>query len=280
MVGRMDPSKRATIIGRAGSPQRWQYILGELVSSRGASGLPRRRRPTRARSRRSLWRRIPEVLSRIALGGLLLGCAHAPSVVPLVGGTPGHPIDVLAGPSNEAERVRAYRELADPQRLTPADRQFALEELVNGVQAEQSVLARVAVTQSLGGYPFPDAMKGLEHAARDPHPLVRAEAARALSRLNSADAIDPLATMARSDRIADVRRAAVEALTCLRDPRVPAALLEALRDEDLLVARTAALGLRLHTAADLGEDYEAWAAHLRPQSTRHMAALRPARSTR
>lgn len=77
---------------------------------------------------------------------------------------------------------------------------------------------------------------------QDPEPTVRAEAARSLAGWDDADVVDALATALRD--LPEVREAAAQSLTELKDPRAGARLLSHATDADPFVVGAALRGLR------------------------------------
>lgn len=117
---------------------------------------------------------------------------------------------------------------------------------------------RAACLAALGRNGSPeDVPLFIEHLTHPTH-FVRWEAAKALQKVHSTDAIRPLAQTLRDDEDLDVRMAAAYALGQYRDRFVFDALVGALGDRDYGVRTAAAASLQTLTGQDLGVDPTVW----------------------
>ena len=97
----------------------------------------------------------------------------------------------------------------------------------------------------------------------DENAFVRWEAAKALQKIHSQDAVGPLIKSVLGDEDEDVRMAAAHALGQYAQPRVFQALVGALDDTSYGVVRAAHASLTTLTGEDLGPDGRRWLGWLR-----------------
>lgn len=146
------------------------------------------------------------------------------------------------------------------------------------IQNDTDVGVRAVAARALGNHGSPEHVKLIVPLLSSEDARVRFEAARALQRLHSNEAIAPLGKLlvgtpdpARPARDGkpggvftepdkDVRAAAAEALGQYADPLAAQSLIIALTDDDLVVSRTARKSLRTITGQDFGDDPAAWRA--------------------
>ena len=123
---------------------------------------------------------------------------------------------------------------------------------------------RSAAARGLAHHGGPAQIPLILGALRDKEVLVRLEAARALQRIHSTDAVAAL--IARLDKdiedSREVRAACAHALGQYPEPRVLASLAASIRDQSLAVNRSALDALRFLTGQDFGLDQRAWLAFI------------------
>ncbi|MBI1369356.1 MAG: hypothetical protein GC162_11975 [Planctomycetes bacterium] len=117
---------------------------------------------------------------------------------------------------------------------------------------------RAACLRALGKHGQISDVPAILPYLKDKTSFVRWEAAKALQRLHSPDAVDPLLTTLHEDDDPDVRTAAANALGQYPEPRVFAALIGALQDEDFTVVTEVVHSLEVLTGQDYGEDGAQW----------------------
>jgi len=119
---------------------------------------------------------------------------------------------------------------------------------------------RGASVRALGLHGTTDDIPRLIVALGDEVTFVRWEAAKALQKIHSPAAIDPLLTALRDDADNDVRMAAATALAQYPRPQVFQALVAALDDTNFSVAMAASKSLESLTGQELGSDPRDWQA--------------------
>ena len=119
---------------------------------------------------------------------------------------------------------------------------------------------RSAAVRALGRHGDPEHVGMIDQALVDEAQIVRIEAARALQRVHSADAIEPLALAMTEDKESsvDVRAAAADALGQYRERRVVQSLVGALQDSRLVVNNRVQHSLLILTGQNFGIDRRAW----------------------
>jgi hypothetical protein len=241
----------------------------------GLSALLRGRRPRTARHRRPpRLQKIVAVLAKVTMGLMLVGCASVPGL--RAGGT-RDPLAAIQGGATGNERIGAYRELGNVEKLSPEARTTARRMLLEAATEEYNVLARAAAVGSLAQYEDAEVVEVLLRATGDRNPIVRVEACRALKGRSEPSAREKLKQLAAKDPEPDVRLAATSCIAAAGGDDAIDALMERLKDEDLAVARRAADGLRNLTGAPIvGENHAQWSEWLaqNPQarSVQHTAA--------
>lgn len=134
-----------------------------------------------------------------------------------------------------------------------------LELYLDGMDDQDSGV-RSASVRALGRHGDPEHVGLIVNALADENLIVRVEAARALQRVHSADAIDPLIKIINEDNetSADVRAAAADALGQYKENSVVQALIGALRDSRLVVNDRVQHSLLVLTGQNFGLDRRAW----------------------
>ncbi len=119
---------------------------------------------------------------------------------------------------------------------------------------------RSAAARGLAHHGGPGQVPQILVALRDEDELVRIEAARALQRIHSTNAVEALIARlnASIEESKDVRAACAHALGQYPQPRVLAALAASLRDQSLSVNMSALEAMRYLTGQDFGLDQRAW----------------------
>jgi len=119
---------------------------------------------------------------------------------------------------------------------------------------------RAACVRALGIHGTVEDVPELVIALQDDVSFVRWEAAQALQKIHSPEAIEPLITALREDADADVRMASATALGQYPTPGVFQALIAALDDTSFSVAIAASDSLQTLTGQELGTDPRQWIA--------------------
>lgn len=121
---------------------------------------------------------------------------------------------------------------------------------------------RMAAIRALGAHGTPEHAPIFIKALTDPEKMVRVEAARALQRIHSDDAIGPLCDAIKNEKEPepDVRSEAAHALGQYPERRVLTDLILALTDANLSVNYSTLASLRTLTGQDFGFDRAAWRA--------------------
>lgn len=132
----------------------------------------------------------------------------------------------------EGRRIEAARAIGKARDHAAIDRMFIVAD------RSETLLVR-AIMEALKEM---GAHETLARRLQDPDPVVRADAARKLSKMQDERAADALIAASR-DREAIVRRAAMHALSYLRSPKVYEVLALAIRDPDPETRAYAAAGV-------------------------------------
>ncbi|GAB5496453.1 MAG: hypothetical protein Phyf2KO_15330 [Phycisphaerales bacterium] len=134
-----------------------------------------------------------------------------------------------------------------------------LELFVENLQDDDPTV-RSAAARGLAHHGGPAQVSQILVALRDEDELVRIEAARALQRIHSTDAVETLLNRLNGsiEESKDVRSACAHALGQYAQPRVLAALAASLRDQSLSVNMSALEAMRYLTGQDFGLDQRAW----------------------
>lgn len=248
----------------------------------GESG---RIRLTRSRRRRSLrhrprapWKRLIHIVGKLTFGLMLVGCSTIPGLRLNRG---SDPITTIQSGAMGDKRIEAYRELAKGDSVPAEVQATARQMLLDGAKNEYNVLAREAAVRGLGAHSGPDVLEALSAACNDKSPIVRVAACRALHEQKDPAVTASLARLATTDPEPDVRIDATGALMSSTDPAAVNALLECLKDEELVVAQRAAEGLRKMTGAPItGQNYAEWKGWIDGSSSGGVqnVAEKPARS--
>jgi hypothetical protein len=125
---------------------------------------------------------------------------------------------------------------------------------------DRDATVRASVAAALGEHGQAEDAARLIPLLRDGDGFVRWQAARALQKVHSPAAVDPLIEVATDDPDADARAAAAYALGQFDDPDAFDALVSALLDADYGVAANARTALAMMTGAELGDEPAAWLA--------------------
>lgn len=235
----------------------------------------RGRRPRTLRHRRpARLQKLVAVLAKVTMGLMLVGCASVPGLS--VGGTKD-PLAAIQGGATGNERIGAYRELGNVEKLSGDARATARRMLLDAATEEYNVLARAAAVGSLAQYDDAEVVEVLLQATGDRNPIVRVEACRALKGRSAPAAREKLKQLASKDPEPDVRLAATSCVAAGGGDDAIDVLMERLKDEELAVARRAAEGLRNLTGAPVsGEDHSQWsewfAQNPQARSIQHTAA--------
>jgi len=123
---------------------------------------------------------------------------------------------------------------------------------------------RAACLRALGKHGEPSDVAAILPYLSDDTDFVRWEAAKALQRLHSPEAVEPLLESLRNDEASDVRAAAASALAQYPQPRVFQALIGALNDDNYIVVVESQKAMQTLTGKQFGEDgaeWLAWAEH-------------------
>lgn len=159
-------------------------------------------------------------------------------------------------------RYLAYTKLADPNCYTQdSQRDEAVDVLSQSLSGrEQSVAMRAAICKTLGRLERPAARPALLAAMRDPEPLIRAEACRAIGQVGTQEDALALAQVMTTDTSRDCRIAAIDAISRLEvtDPRIQLKLAEGMRNPDPAIRASSYAALQEVTGEDLGLDYQPW----------------------
>lgn len=123
---------------------------------------------------------------------------------------------------------------------------------------DDDATVRAAAAQALGMHGEVEDVELIVPLLQDQEAFVRWEAAKALQRIHSPDAVRPLIRTARDDTDTDVRMAAAHALGQYPQPRVVDALIGALNDREFSVVNAAHESLITLTGEDLGIDSRDW----------------------
>lgn len=237
------------------------------------------------------WLTLNRVLVKLVMGLMLVGCSSVPGLrlgerrqqvlaqqeavaprgtgndkilglFPRLGRGQEDPVAALQAGAMGDDRLEAYQQLALVDRLAPSERAMARQLLIQGSTKEYSVLTRSAAVSSLASYMEPDATEALLQAASDRSPIVRMEAAHALSGRPEQMVRQRLQAMATGDTDADVRLSATESLISISDAGVLSTLVDCLQDQEFAVAHRASEGLKQLTNqaidSDRFEDWKAW----------------------
>jgi HEAT repeat protein len=225
-----------------------------LTPSRGRRNRSDRHRPNRT------WRKWLAVVSKATLGLLLVGCATIPG---FKRNEPLDPIATLQNGTDGNQRIESYRKLAQVETLPAEQQAVARKLLIDGAINEYNILARSAAITALAKIPDDEATRILLSALDDRNAVIRAEAIHSLQNRKTPEVVAAIRQRLSNDIDADVRIAAVEALTALNDRELVPVLIESLRDGEHAVVSRAAEGLREITQApvqgDKYLDWKAWA---------------------
>lgn len=126
--------------------------------------------------------------------------------------------------------------------------------------ADEDASVRGASVRALGHHGDPEHAPLLIEAMGDSDDFVRLEAARAMQRVHSNQAIDPLLVLVdeQQEKNMDVRAAAADALGQYQQTRVVLGLISALSDSRLGVNNRVQHSLMMLTGQNLGFDQRAW----------------------
>lgn len=177
-------------------------------------------------------------------------------------------LDLFVRPSPEEATAWALDTTNNDRRyqgtLLLANAPFAGEDIYlklfeDNLQDEDAAV-RSAAARGLAHHGGPAQIPLILGALKDEEVLVRLEAARALQRIHSTDAVAPL--IARLDQDVEesreVRAMCAHALGQYPEPRVLASLAASIRDQSLAVNRSALEALQFLTGQDFGLDQRAW----------------------
>jgi len=207
----------------------------------------------------------PALLPAVGLAAaLLVGCSNQPGS----GDFLGNAIDSVTPPTpSEAARDAFNVYDADKRRRSiallsgsnfggeaPYVRMYRL--LVSDVDPT----VRAACVRALGLHGTVEDVPTLIAALNEEVSFVRWEAAKALQKIHSPAAIEPLIRAMRNDADADVRMASANALGQYPTPGVFQSLIAALDDPSFSVALAAADALETLTGQELGTDPRLWLA--------------------
>ncbi len=151
---------------------------------------------------------------------LLAGCASTASLIE-------DTQDPFAGGRREAVAELGLREGT----LDSAERQAAIAAIERALTDEDPAVRATAV-EALGNFSEFAATDALLATFRDPHPRVRAAAARTAGRLKLVEALSELLQLAGLDREEDVRREAVNAVAKLGEKAAVPTLIDLLEREE------------------------------------------------
>ena len=134
-----------------------------------------------------------------------------------------------------------------------------LELYVDGLNDDDASV-RGASVRALGRHGDPEHAPFIIEMLEDSDDFVRLEAARALQRIHTADAIEPLLTLIEEENEpnTDIRAAAADALGQYLEKRVVLGLIGALRDSRLAVNNRVQHALMILTGQNFGLDRLAW----------------------
>lgn len=199
---------------------------------------------------------------------LLPGCA----TIERAGTLTRRTFDVFAGDTAlEAARAMENERLADERRkginkLVERDygrRDPYTKRYAQIARSDEDFLVRATAIRALNRSRYQPATPVFIDALKDPHPMVRLEAAKALVNVpdpNAAAALVATVTNAGEDR--DVRIAAAEALKHYKQLEVARSLAQQLRGNDFGLAWQSRKSLESLTGRDLRYDQSAWFAYL------------------
>jgi len=177
-----------------------------------------------------------------------------------VGDRPNEMVRMMENERSADERRRGINKLVEREfaRKDPYTKRYA-----EIARDDEDFLVRATAIRALNRSRYKPATPVFIEALRDPSPLVRLEAAKALANVPDANAIAPLVKAvndAGEDR--DVRIAAADALKHYRNPDVAKVLVAQLPGREFGVAWQARHSLRRMTGRDLRYDDAAWTAYL------------------
>ena len=161
-------------------------------------------------------------------------------------------------------RYKAYQNLASPRCYDDdGQKTKAVHAMLARLDPEKEPPAtRIVICRTLGAIGDPAARPALIRLVRDPDPLLRGEACRALGKVGVSQDATILMQAMMLDTDPNCQVAAIEGLGDLRskDPRRVSTLVKALEHEDPAIRYASVQSLRKITGKDLGVEVGPWKA--------------------
>lgn len=207
---------------------------------------------------------VERLRTRLAPGGFLMIAALAgPGCTSVFGPTTAASFmrQVETSPDPNI-RYKAYQSLGSARVYDDsAQKAAAAQLLLTKLDPKQEPLAsRAVICRTLGDLGDPSARDAMIRLVRDPDPLIRSEAYRALGKVGRREDATVLMQAMTLDRDDHCKAAAIEALGSLKDfdPRTESYLVRHLDDDDPRVRYESLKSLRKLSRKDLGARPEPW----------------------
>lgn len=207
---------------------------------------------------------VERLRTRLALGLVLAGVAGCASVTGPTTAT-SFMMQIERSPDPNV-RFKAYRALGSARVYDGNDQRAAAAKLLlaNLDPAKEPLASRAMICRTLGDLGDPSAREAMVRLVRDPDPLIRAEAYRALGKVGRAEDATVLMQAMTLDLDDHCKAAAVEALGSIKqpDPRTEGYLVRALDNDDPRIRFAALKSIRKLSGKDLGAKPEPWRAYI------------------
>lgn len=158
-----------------------------------------------------------------------------------------------------AMRAASIREMGPrAEDASDAEQLTMCEELAQQIRTEPDPIVRRAIQETIAEFQAPLASAVLIAGLNDEDRDVRTVCCRKLGERQEGTAISHLGRIVATDKEAEVRMAAVEALGRIKSPASVQALAAAVKDRDPAMQYAGVMAMQEASGEELGNDVEAW----------------------